>query len=112
MEGAESEANTQTRHANDDDYQLTATKIYLIQNISYISICHINGKQFFSFAVNINRDDITYLDLRRGRFIGVSENMFGDYVMREGVAWERSENVYGKPSTEWNASWRMKVGIK
>ena len=56
MEGVESEANTQTLQANDDDYQLNATKI---QNTSHISICHTNGEGFFSFAVSINCGDIT-----------------------------------------------------
>jgi len=69
VEDVESEANTQTLHANDEDYQLTATKIYLIQNTSYISISHTNGKQFFSFAGNINRGDIKYWNLRRDTYV-------------------------------------------
>ena len=72
MRGDESEANTQSRHANDNNYQLTATKIYLIQYSSLISTCHIKGKQFFSLAVNINHGDVRYFDLRRGRFMGIN----------------------------------------
>ena len=75
LEGAESEANNPTRHTNDDSYQTTATKIYLIQNISLISICDINGKQFFDVAVNVNHGDIRYFDRRRGKSMSINENI-------------------------------------
>ena len=51
VESVENEANPQTRDSNDDNYQIIATKIYLIQNSSLIKISVIKGKQQVSLAL-------------------------------------------------------------
>jgi hypothetical protein len=79
VEGVGNEANIQSQHVNDDNNQITAKIICLIQNNSLISTCAIDGKQLFSFAVSINHGEFRYFDLRTGRIKSINENMFGDY---------------------------------